>query len=265
MSVLTTISGVSNTINLAGSALSLVGLGAALIKEKNPPRGIAGFLFDIAATDNVTHAAQITDHYVENNSSIQDHIAFDPVKITITGKIGELVYTKNQGLAFLSAAIDRLTPLGVLKPSQSLQAQRYIAAVDQLGSALTSAKKVFNDLSSIFDNNPAKNAQQKAFERFETYFFGRTLLTVETPWKTYDSMVIENWTADQDAESMYETNFTLTFKQVRFVGTKVNVGKLVGRIKEQKQTAVDQGNTKGISFLANTTDKVTNQTGAPKK
>jgi hypothetical protein len=261
MSVLTTISGVSNTINLAGSALSLVGLGAALIKEKNPPRGISGFLFDIAATDNVSHAAQITDHYVEDNSSVQDHIAFDPVKITITGKMGELVYTKNQGLAFLSAAIDRLTPLGVLKPEQSLQAQRYIAAVDQLGSALTSAKKVFNDLSSIFDDNPAQNAQQKAFSRFESYFFGRTLLTVETPWKTYDSMVIENWTADQDAESMYETTFTLTFKQVRYVGTTVNIGKLVGRIKEQKSAAVDQGNPRGKSGAATLFDFSTTGAG----
>jgi hypothetical protein len=256
MSVLTTISGVSNTINLGGSALSLVGLGAALIKEKNPPRGIAGFLFDITSTDNVTHAAQITDHYVEDNSAVQDHIAFDPVKITITGKVGELVYTKNQGLAFLSAAIDRLTPLGVLKPEQSLQAQRYIAAVDQLGSALTSAKKVFNDLSSIFDDNPAQNAQQKAFARFESYFFGRSLLTVETPWKTYDSMVIENWSADQDAESMYETNFTLTFKQVRYVGTNTNTGKLVGRIKEQKSAPVDQGTTKGKSIFATGVDTV---------
>lgn len=262
MSVLTTISGVSNTINLGGSALSLVGMGSALITQKKKRRGIAGFLFDIAATDNVTHAAQITDHYVENNSAVQDHIAFDPVKITITGKVGELVYTKEQGIAFLSATIDRLTPLGVLKPKQALQAQRYIAAANQLYSATQSALKVYNDLAGVFKGIPAKNKQQEAFNTFEGYFLGRTLLTVETPWKTYESMVIENWSADQDAESMYETTFTLTFKEVRYVGTNTNTGKLVGRNAEQKAEPVNQGTTKGKSGAATLLDYAT--TGAAK-
>ena len=257
MSVLNTISGISNTINLGGSALSLVGLGAALIRPKNPPRGIAGFLFDITSTDNVSHSAQITDHYVENNSSVQDHIAFDPVKITITGKVGELVFTKDQSIAFLSAAIDRLTPLGVLKPDQSLQAQRYIAAANQAYSAALSALKVYDSLAGVLKNKPSKNKQQEAFDTFEGYFTGRTLLTVETPWRTYDSMVIETWSADQDAESQYETNFTLTFKQVRYVGTKTNIGKLAGRIEQQKSSEVDQGTTKGKSGWATITDFAT--------
>jgi hypothetical protein len=247
MAVLNTISGVSNNILVGGSALTLLPAGVALIsniftsEDKKPVKGIDGFLFDISLTESATYSAQITDHFTEENYTIQDHAAFDPVKVTLTGKVAELVYTKNAGLAFLSAAIDRLSPLGVISPTMGTQARQYIAAADQLGSALGSAKKVLNSIYDIFADDPSKNAQQKAFYVFEQMFLGRALLSIETPWKTYKNMMIENWTAEQSEESIYETTFTLTFKEMRFIGTETNTGTLEGRIAAQKEKPQDKG------------------------
>jgi hypothetical protein len=264
MAVLNTISGVSNNILVGGSALTLLPAGVALIsniftsEDKKPVKGIDGFLFDISLTENATYSAQITDHFTESNYSIQDHAAFDPVKVTLTGKVAELVYTKNAGLAFLSAAIDRLSPLGVISPTMGTQARQYIAAADQLGSALGSAKKVLNSIYDIFADDPSKNAQQKAFYVFEQMFLGRALLSIETPWKTYKNMMIENWTADQTEESIYETTFTLTFKEMRFIGTETNTGTLVGRIEAQKAAPQDKGVVpKSGSVLTKISDAVT--------
>lgn len=264
MAVLNSISGVSNSILVGGSALTLIPAGVALIsniftsEDKRPVKGIDGFLFDINMTENATYSAQITDHYTEANYSIQDHAAFDPVKVTLTGKVAELVYTKKAGLAFLSAAIDRLSPLGVISPAMGTQARQYISAVDQLTSAVGSAKKVLNSIYDIFADDPSRNAQQKAFYVFEQMFLGRSLLSIETPWKTYKNMMIENWTADQSEESIYETTFTLTFKEMRFIGTETNVGTLVGRVEAQKAAPQDKGVIpKSGSILTNIYDAVT--------
>lgn len=257
MSILNTISGASSAINIGGSALSLVGMGSALITGSNLKRGIEGFLFDIPLTDNVTYSAQITDHYTEDNNTIQDHIALDPVRITLTGKVAELVYTKEKALSFLTAMVDRLGPLGLFTPAQGLQATKAIAVANQAVSAIESLKKTYTSLKDVFDGNPSQNNQQKAFTIFEHYFTGRALLSIETPWKTYTQMAIENWSADQDADSIMETTFTLTFKQMRFIGTETNAGKLVGRIAAQKGAAVNKGIQAGKSVIATGIDAIT--------
>ncbi len=54
-------------------------------------------------------------------------------------------------------------------------------------------------------------------------------------------MVIEQFAADQDIESNDESTFTITFKQVKFVETKTNVGPLMGRIQEQASSILNKG------------------------
>ena len=250
MSLLDTLSGGANVVNFGSAALSLVGMGSALFKPKNPPPGIDGILFDIPLTDAVTYAAQITDHFTEENSAIQDHVSIEPVKITLTGKMSELVYTKYEALAFLSAVVDRLTPLGVLSPGQAAKAQQAIAAANQAMSVVDTVKKTYGTLSSVFSGQPAQNNQQHYFSQFEQLFLGRSIITVETPWKTFPNMIIENFNANQDEDNTYETTFTLSFKQMRFVGVSVNVGQLTGRIVQQQAPVTKQGDTgKGASTL----------------
>lgn len=245
MSILNTISGVANKVSIGGSALSLIGMGTSLITSKKLKRGIEGFLFDVPLTDNVTFSAQITDHFAEDNNTIQDHIALEPVRITLTGKIGELVYTKQAGLTFLKAMVDRLSPLGILSPAQGLQATKAIAAANEVKSAIDTITSSYNNLADIFKDSPSLNKQQTAFAQFENLFSNRSLISVETPWKTYTSMAIESWSADQDAETLMETTFTLTFKQMRFIGTTTNTGSLVGRIAAQKGDIIKTGSTNG--------------------
>ena len=225
------------------ASLSLVAEGTALIKSKfsDVLPGIDGFVFDYKISENVTHAAQITDHFCENNTAIQDHVAIEPVKITLVGKVAELVFRTNAALAFAQATADRLTPLGVFTPVQALHAQQFISKSYAALSAVDAALKLTNSMASLFSMEPAKNAQQKAFTGFENLFYARQLFTVETPWRTYDDMIIENWTADQEEASIMETTFSLTFKQIRKIGTTVNVGQLQGRLKQQAAGTLNKG------------------------
>lgn len=252
MSVLNSVGLVTNGISAGASALSLVGLTKALVTPDNPPPGIAGFLFDIPETETVTHTAQITDNWVETNYAIQDHVAFEPVKITLTGKAAELVYKKSAAAKYIAQVIGRLGPLGVLQPSVSQKAAQYISEAERLFSAAESA---VNEIGTLYDavsgGQPKLNKQQKAFQTFETFFYGRARLTVQTPWKTYQNMIIETWSADQNAETVNESSFTVTFKQLKIVASEVNTGQLRGRIKAQKSEPVNLGKQQGSSALLN--------------
>ena len=61
-----------------------------LLKPKSA-KGISGFLFDVPDTESLTLSADITDHYTENNSYVNDHIVRKPTTVNLSGFIGELV------------------------------------------------------------------------------------------------------------------------------------------------------------------------------
>lgn len=63
---------------------------SAIVRPNNPPRGIAGFLFDYDAEQFLELASEITDNYIEDNTAIADNITLLPERVTLRGLIGEL-------------------------------------------------------------------------------------------------------------------------------------------------------------------------------
>jgi len=66
---------------------------AQVYDPKHP--GLNGFLFDIDDSDQVTFESDITDHYVEDNTAVQDHIALRPIQIMLKRFQGEVVSYAN--------------------------------------------------------------------------------------------------------------------------------------------------------------------------
>lgn len=62
----------------------------AIIRPNNPPPGIAGFLFDIPGDEWIELESEITDHYTEANTAVQDNIALRPERVTLRGIVAEL-------------------------------------------------------------------------------------------------------------------------------------------------------------------------------
>ena len=71
--------------------------------------GIAGFKFHIPQTEQVRMESDITDHYTDINTPVQDHIALKPVTITLTGLVGEYFYSVNKIEDFLALVTPTLT------------------------------------------------------------------------------------------------------------------------------------------------------------
>ena len=79
----------------------------AIIRPANPPPGIAGFVMDVRMEDEVNLESDITDHYVEDNTAVQDQVSLKPEEVTVHGLVGELVMVQAQQDA-VAAQIDAL-------------------------------------------------------------------------------------------------------------------------------------------------------------
>lgn len=227
---------------LGAASLALMAPNAVMATKAlispNMSSGINGIEMDIKLTENISHTAQVTDHYTEDNSAIQDHVAFEPIKITLTGKVGELVYRSNAALAFAQATIDRLTPVNAITPTMAASGTKAIADAYQAQALAYLLYRVTQQALQPL----TKNLSQKTiYDKFHEIFYSRTLNTVETPWRTYDNMLLESWTADQDESTTMETTFTLNFKQIRLIRTTENVGLLAGRVDAQLAPVTSKG------------------------
>jgi hypothetical protein len=269
----------ANSIQAGGSALSLVSGAKALVmgvmgKTLPPGISVAGsqptnlwdrttaflmgdptsFLFDIPTTEDLTLTAQITDHYVEANYAIQDHVALEPVRITLVGNIAELVCKKSELEKYAEQILDRLQPWGVLSPQQSLSAQQTLAEALRLKNAINSAVKIgtdlYNDVTSGGEASPEKGAQRQAYSTLENMWKNRSVVSVETPWKTFPSMLIESISFSQDESTKDMSTITIVVKEFRVAETTTGIGLLKGRISSQASDIVDKGKVPGESILS---------------
>lgn len=225
-----------------------------IVKPKTA-KGIAGFVFDYEADSQVVMQAEITDHFVENNTAVQDHIALRPLKIVLRGFVGELVQLKTSGiLGALNLLQNKLTTVPAYLGHYTPQ------ALGKVQNALTQAQSTVNkidrglarvkNLVGLFDKaaqGPTKQA--KAYSHLEGLYLSRQVFLVETPWKSFDNMVIENLAMIQDETTRFVTDVSVTLKQMRFVEVQTitaNEETFGGRASQQRQGQTDKGRTKGL-------------------
>jgi hypothetical protein len=275
MSLLNSFGQFNTTLQVGGAAASLVGATKALLKPKNPPPGIEGFIFDIPETETVKLQAQVTHHFAEDNYALQDHIAFEPITVTLTGLIGELVVSKSELEQYAKQVLDRLGPLGLLSPSFSSGAAQYLAEINRLKSAAQSTLKQIKSLGDVFGFAvDSRTAQQQAYDTLTQMYYGRSLVHCETPWRTFGPrenndenyiwevtngsatrtntrvagsypMIIESLEFFQDTDTKDMTKVTVTLREFRTVSTTAGRGTLKNRAKAQAKPKAPKGKVKG--------------------
>lgn len=199
--------------------------------EQNTLDYNVGVYFDIIQEHTVSIQNQITDNYIENNTAVQDHIAKSPLVISLRGLSGELVYTPptkaldflyNTANTFLQnkytderVATDKLTVIPALLPSVDNVTQMAKNAVQYVESSVNRYVKIVKNFTSSLDR---ETRLEQIYNRFMRLRASDTLLRVETPYKTFDNMVIQSLTLRQ-GDVKYVTDIELTLKQINFATT----------------------------------------------
>lgn len=214
-------------------------------EDVEPPR----FLFTYEGQNQVILTSDITDHFVEDNTARQDHIALPPEIIKVRGYIGELtglfsgatplpeLRVFNEKLVEVNAYLSTPRAFGGL--TNNIQ-----EITDTAAQSYQVARNIRNNIISAQQNAPVQNQQQKAFNFFYGYWRERRLFRVQTPWKVFNNMAIEKIEMSQDEDEFLVTNIELDFKMIRFVENPLspeNRIKSQGRLKYQNSPRVDFG------------------------
>lgn len=230
-----------------------------LIEENSKPFQLIKYFFDVVNDDTVTYNAQITDNWIESNSAIQDHIALQPITITMRGLCGELVYdakqaeldyeselaqakTRNSQYTIIWKYGDfkgiedvdgKLVAIGRIAPPLSNITEmaqnnwELLNIQNQKASKIVDAFKNRNNKTMAQQmnnyNGLSTNARQSRLKQvgdeFKKAILGRKSFTVNTPFGTFENMYLQTVTLHQGEED-YIGDIDITLKQIRFAQTQ---------------------------------------------
>ena len=205
--------------------------------------GTGGFLFHIIDQEEVMVEAEATDHYVEKNYAIQDHVSIRPVMFTLKGFMGELNdISFNQMLAPLTN-IQSLGDIGGLAPNFSQQAAQAYSKITSVTAKVNSVINQAHNICDIFNaKSTTKTQAQKAFSFFFNLLQNRLPCSVETPFDTFDNMLVLRVGNVSRGDTKQITDFSVTFKQIRVVETITITPKVAaGRAQGMLSSAVAKG------------------------
>ena len=251
MSINTIAQGAVFGINNAQGYLD--GSNAALVRPKSA-EGIGGFIFDIPDTESLQLQSDITDHFTESNSFLNDHIVRKPLILTLAGFIGELVYRAPGGIEGAVQELDnRLETVeayaGDLTPGGVQTAQRIIGQAQNAVSAINQTLDKIENVVGLFDGEEAGlNLQQKAYNSLYSLWKEYSIVTVQTPWRFFRSMAIQNVSLTQNAESKEITDISVTLKEMRIADIKTvnfDQDQFPPAVQIQEAPEEDQGIVRG--------------------
>jgi len=225
-------------------------------------KGLSGFLFDVPSGETLTLTADITDHFTENNSFLHDHKTIKPAQISISGFVGELVFRGGNAAERATQDIqNRLETVeayaGDFTPGAVQIAQNAVSQVRNAASAIdTTVQKTQNLVVAFEGEGPEQTAQQAAYKKLEALFRSDSLLSLQTPWKYFDNLMIMSLGFTQDDQTKELTDIQIQLKEIRVSEVKVveydrsqfEAREEVQAADEQDQGIV-QGEERDSSFL----------------
>ncbi|MBQ0113347.1 MAG: hypothetical protein KBT03_09480 [Bacteroidales bacterium] len=203
---------------------------------------ITNLRLDIVGTETMYMSNEITDYFVENNTTYQDQIGIKPVVYTIKGEVGELSwYKKNEDNSISGAVAQKLTPVVSFLPSVSrtmskiqdkaLKVANVVDSLDNVSSRLLKA----TSFEYVDENGKTQSLyptkQQDIYKYLRSLRDSRKPINVKTAWGNiggvkdignpdkYTGYVIQDVTLEQGS-SVDKTNISITLKEFRTTTTK---------------------------------------------
>lgn len=200
--------------------------------DANKPDDNLEIYFDVITEHSVTLQSNITDNYLESGNAVHDHIAHNPIIITLSGLSGELVYKPPVNIqdlinnennfikshTSLSNKInEKLGPLPALYPPVDNYTQLAREAYAATADAIDRYKKIMETSTEVAEVTQTR--LEEIFEKLVNIWQNNIALRVKTPYKTFDNMYIMNCPLKQ-GNVKHVTDISITLKQLNFSSTK---------------------------------------------
>jgi hypothetical protein len=215
--------------------------------------GIGGFVFDYLGEESLAMESDITDHFVENNTTVQDHVARKPIRVTMRGFVSELAVPAPQGVVGLLASLQSgLTQidayLGSYTPGMvQIISKAITQAQNVVNNVETTLAKVQNVVMLFPGAPPPVTIQERVYLQLLSLWLNNVPVAVETPYSTIPNMMIERVSMIQPDDTKGWSDISVTLKQLRFVEIEsvADTGQFAARRAQQAQSATNKGVTPG--------------------
>lgn len=227
------------------------------------PKGvkqIGAFSFDYKGGESVTMDNDVTDHWLEDNTAVQDHIGVRPNIITLKGFVSELSITSDvfakisTALNAVQTALVRVNSYtGAYTPGAIVSLQKSITQAQNIAVQIEQAAARFAQIAAFLTGGPDMNKQQIAYFQLSSLRIARVVFTVLTPFQSFDNMVITNLKAIQSEKTKNMSDFSVTLKQLNFSddsSTALYYANYTGRARYSKQKRAKNGSTAGAKLAA---------------
>lgn len=220
-------------------------IGGVLFSESTNGQILLFNNFGICTQNNLSLKSDITNHYTEENYWINDHWTINPPQYTLSGLIGELIYTVPEGWAQKIESLYGPTGLGllsVLSPtlgsytSGVLNITRKVQSVvnKYINVAKQSANKIKDfALKKAGITVVKKTNQRRVLDELENLMNNRVLVNVVTPYGTYNRLAIIAINIRQSENTRFISDIEITFQKWRSVDelyTDVNSEKMLADV-----------------------------------
>lgn len=240
----------SDFVNAASDLTSYKKLAGNYIVSGIETDGIDGFTFSMAKEHEVSLSSSITDYPVEDGNLAQNVITLNPEKVKLTGVVAEVVYGPSLVTQLLDTVSASLLPVASLSPSLAVATQEIksklgaqLGEMAQLEAQLSGIKNGIAGAAALFGANSDKELnmtlQEKAYYYLELCWKSRKLLQIETPWRYFEDMAIEDLKFTQSETSNTYSDIEVTFKRI-----------ITPQARQTEQTKTRQGRARtGISEI----------------
>lgn len=231
------------------------------------------FVFHYEGDQSIEVEADITDHYLEDNTAVQNNIALKPVTINTKGFIGELNDIVPPAFKIATQIRDKLTAIAGYAPGLTTTANllynnafmAYQSASILQNAAVSAWSSISGDAGTNVINADGiegvdidagevsgnQDKQQTAFQLFYGYYVARRLFTVQTPWAVFQDMAIASIRPTQSGATRTVSEFSLRFKQIRTAKTTLSLDSITAtyqtRARSQASPAQNLGSQAGGS------------------
>lgn len=210
----TNLSNFMNFVDLSSTAANLFVV--------SPDGERESYIFDTRGEEEVNLESEITDKWVEDNTTMQDHIGLKPETITLRGYVGELTNKSDPTVGGVYKGISKkLDGISAFAPKLTSQTQYILNRAEETYGIYKNANKSIERIEEKMAGIPIANItthQYDVFAKLMVLWKKRSLSTIYTPFGKVKNMAILSINARQDEETSYISEFSVTFKRIRIAG-----------------------------------------------
>jgi hypothetical protein len=171
-------------------------LNAKVGGEREQRIGIAGFTMLARIRDTYNYTSEVPTTYLEDGSSVEDTIVLNPTRLSIEGLVADVFVEQDALQEAVEAQSTTIGQISIYAPERTQSQRQTVASiVADVGDAIDAADELIDaggQVSQLFGSagTEGKTLRERFVDTMESLHFGRQLVSIEMPYRTFDNMRI---------------------------------------------------------------------------